>query len=582
MNESWGILNDSLLWPALSAALLLLALFAYKEWRDVQGNGLFLRLLLAVCAVGALLGLVLKPAILQELEQGKALVLTPGYDSRVADSLKGAHPGIRTLEYQPGQLLEPNPSFTSAIVLGHGFASYDLWQAEGRKMTFLPAESPAGISRLNPTADGVLGRKVAIKGVYKNPVAGHRLLLRDPGGNPRDSAVMPGGSQWAFRLESVPKAVGNLTYLLEEQDSSGRVVRTDPVPLRVRRPSPMRVLILNTFPTFETRYLKNLLAEKGNEVVVRSQMTRGAYKFEYLNRKAQPVYQLSGENLQEFDLLITDAASYRGLGASSRTALSKSIEETGLGLLIQADARYLGLPEDQAYFGFRPDGRTTWDAGADKELVLDKYPYTFSMDFPVQPIVLPNGKQVGAYRPLGEGKVVTTLLKDTYQWVLQGKAEAYQELWTALLSQAAAATESPFAWEVRTPLPRVDEPFEFRIRGALPEQEIENELGLRLPLIQDLWNPTLWKGRDYPERRGWSHLQFPSDSLPDFPYYVYGERDWEVLGIESTLQANRLFFQGMPESETTSEGLVPVSPIWFYALFLASMGWLWLGPRLRG
>jgi len=582
MNEGWGILNDSLLWPALSAALLLLALFTYKEWRDVQGNGLFLRLLLAVCAIGALLALVLKPTIRQELEQFKALVLTPGYNSRVADSLQKAHPGIRTLEYQPGQLLQPNPSFTSAIVLGHGLAPYDLWQLEGRQVTFLPAESPAGISRLNPTPEGVLGRKVSIKGVYNNPVEGHRILLRDPGGNPRDSAVMPGGSQWPFRLESVPKAPGNLTYLLEEQDSSGQVVRTDPVPLRIRRPSPMRILILNTFPTFETRYLKNLLAEKGNEVVVRSQLTRGAYKFEYLNRKAQPVYQLSGENLQEFDLLISDAPSYQGLGASSRAALRKSIEETGLGLLIQADARYLGLPEDQAYFGFRPDGRTTWDAGYDKGLVLEKYPYAFSMDFPIQPIVLPNGKQVGAYRPMGEGKVVTTLLKDTYQWVLQGKAEAYRELWTVLLSQAAAENKAPIAWEARTGLPRQDEPFEFRIRGTLPDQEVKNERGLRLPLKQDLWNPTLWKGRDYPERSGWNHLRFASDSLPDFPYYVYGEGDWEVLGIESTLHDNRRFFHGIPEPDVISEGLVPVSPIWFYALFLASMGWLWLGPRLRG
>lgn len=582
MNERWGILNDTLLWPAMSAALLLLALFAYKEWRGGKDKGFYLRLLLAVCAIGALLALVLKPSIRQGLEQGKALVLTPGYDNRVADSLKKTHPGIRTLEYQPGHLLETDPPFTSAIVLGHGFASYDLWQAEGRQVTFLPAETPAGISRLNHMPDGVLGRRLAIKGMYNNPVAGHRLLLRDPGGNPRDSAVMPGGSQWPFRLESVPKAAGNLTYLLEEQDSSGRVVRTDPVPLRVRRPSPMSVLILNTFPTFETRQLKNLLAEKGNEVVVRSQLTRGAYKFEYLNRKAQPVYQLSRENLKEFDLLIADAASYRGLGASSRAALRKSIEETGLGLFIQADARYLGLPEDRAYFGFRPDGRTTWDAGYDQGLVLDKYPYAFSMDFPVQPIVLPNGKQVGAYRPLGEGKVVTTLLKDTYQWILQGKAEAYRELWTALLNQAAAATEAPLAWEARTPLPRRDEPFEFRIRGALPEQDVENERGLRLPLIQDLWNPTLWKGRDYPARTGWSHLQFASDSLPDFPYYVYGEGDWEVLDTERTLQANRRFFDGIPEPDVISQSLVPVSPIWFYALFLASMGWLWLEPRLRG
>jgi hypothetical protein len=344
----------------------------------------------------------------------------------------------------------------------------------------------------------------------------------------------------------------------------------------------MRVLILNTFPTFETRYLKNLLAEKGNEVVVRSQLTRGAYKFEYINREAQPVYQLSGENLREFDLLIADAASYLGLGASSRAALRKSIEETGLGLFIQADARYLGLPEDRAFFHFRPEGRTTWDAGYDKDLVLDKYPYAFSMDFPIQPIVLPNGKQVGAYRPLGAGKVVTTLLKDTYQWVLQGQAEAYRELWTALLSQAAAATEAPLAWEARTPLPRQDEPFEFTIRGALPEHVVENARGLRLPLIQDLWNPTLWKSRDYPERSGWNHLRFASDSLPGFAYYVYGERDWEVLSIQSTLNANRRFFQGTPESENVLGGLVPVSPFWFYALFLGSMGGLWLEPRLRG
>jgi hypothetical protein len=582
MNESWGILNDSLLWPALSAALLLLALFAYKEWRDGQGKRLYLRLLLAVCAIGALLGLVLKPALRQELAHGKALILTPGYDSRVADSLKKAHPGIRMVEYQPGHLLEPDSSFNSAIVLGHGFASYDLWQAEGRQVTFLPAESPSGINRLKRIPDGVLGRRVSIKGVYNNPVAGHRLLLRDPGGNPRDSAVVPAGSQWKFRLESVPKAAGNLTYLLEEQDSSGRVVRTDPVPLRIRRPSPMRVLILNTFPTFESRYLKNFLAEKGNEVVVRSQLTRGAYKFEYLNGKAQPVYQLSGENLQEFDLLIADAASYLNLGASSRTALRKSIEETGLGLLIQADARYLGLPEDRAYFGFRPDGRTTWDAGYDKGLVLDKYPYAFSMDFPIQPIVLPNGKQVGAYRPLGAGKVVTTLLKDTYQWVLQGKAEAYRELWTALLSQAAAEHNAPIAWEAQTPLPGQDEPFGFRIRGVLPDYAVENEQGFQLPLIQDLWNPTLWKGTDYPQGPGWTHLRITSDSLPDYHYYVFGENDWEVLRIQSTLNANRRFFEGTPESVITSKGMVPVSPLWFYTLFLASMGWLWLEPRLRG
>ncbi len=581
MNESWGILNTSLLWPALSAAMLLSGLFILKEWPSRKDSGFYLRVFLGMCAVLALLGLVLKPAVRQDLEQRKALLLTPGFDPEAADSLKEAHPGIRTLEYHPGNPLAIDPSLTTVLILGHGLAPYDLWQVKDRKVVFIPAPPPAGITRLRSPRDVVLGSSVSIKGMYNKPVEGNRLLLRDPGGNPRDSVLMPNRPQWNFSLESVPKAAGNLTYFLEEQDSSGQVVRIDPFPLRVKRASPMRVLILNTFPTFETRYLKNLLAEKGNAVVVRSQLTRGAYKFEYLNRKEQPVYQLTGENLQEFDLLITDAASYRGLGASSRKALRESIENSGLGLLIQADDRFLSLPEDESFFDFRPDGRTTWDAGYGKGLVLDKFPLVFSMNFPIQPILLPNGKQAGAYRPVGKGKVVTTLLKDTYQWVLQGKGEAYRELWAVLLSHAAAANEVPVAWETRTLLPRRDEPFDFRIRGALSEQVLKNDRGLRLPLIQDMLVPAVWKGTDYPERVGWNHLRFTADSLPDFNYFVYGDGDWEALGIQSTLEVNSRYFKGIKETETTGEGLVPVSSMWFYVLFLAAMGWLWLEPRLR-
>lgn len=581
MSDSWGILNGTLLWPATLAALLLFVLFAFKEWQARRGNGFYLRLVLGACAIAALLGLALKPAVMQELQQRKAILLTPGFDQVAVDSLKRANPGIRILEYLPGRHLDLDPALSEVLILGHGLASYDLWQAEGRNAAFLPAAPPAGITRLHHTRDVALGSGISIEGVYSKPVRGHRLLLRDPGGNPRDSAVMPQGLQWPFRLQAVPKAPGNLTYLLEEQDSSGQVIRTDPVPVRVQPPAPMRVLILNTFPTFETRYLKNLLAEKGNEVVVRSQLTRGAYKFEYFNRSKQPIYQLNAENLGEFDLLITDVPSYRSLGTASRTALRKSMEDSGLGLLVQVDERYFNLPEKEAFFSFRQDGQTTWDAGYGKGLVLEKFPYAFSMEFPTEPIMLPNGKMVGAYRPMGKGRVATTLLKDTYQWVLQGKDEAYRELWAALLSQAAASLERPVTWEGKTLLPRPDEPFDFIMRGELTGKDTKNEIGLRLPLIQDLLIPTLWKGTDYPEGPGWNHLRLPSDSLSVFPYYVYEPGDWKALGIRETREANQRHFQGSMGTETAVEGLLPVSPVWFYALFLASMGWLWLEPRLR-
>ena len=582
MNESWGILNGSFLWPALAAAAFLLVVFALKEWAGQRGLPFFRRLIFALLAIGALLGLALKPALRQELVQGKALLLTPGYENGVADSLKRIYPRIQTLEYRPGKALDMDASLTSLLVVGHGLASYDLWQLEGREAVFLPASPPDGISRLRSTREVELGMSLVIDGAYRNAVRGHRLLLRDPGGNPRDSAVMPAVSHWSFRLATAPKASGNLTYYLEEQDSSGQLIRTDPIPVVVQSPQPMRVLILNTFPTFETRYLKNLLGDKGNEVVVRSQLTRGAYKFEYINSDPKPVYRLTEEGLGEFDLLIADAPSYRSLEPSSRGALRKSVEERGLGLLIQADDRFLSRPSDQPYFYFRPDGRTDWESGSRDKMVLEKYPYAFSMEFPVEPVLLPNGKQVGATRPVGRGRVVTTLLKDTYQWVLHGKEGAYRELWAALLRQAAGRHEDPIKWESRTGLPRRDAPFEFKLRGSLSNQELVNEQGLRLPLLQDLLIPTLWKGQDYPEHTGWNRLRFTSDSLPEFPYYVYGERDWETLETEGTRKANTLFFEGASTSQTTAKGLVPVSPWWFFALFLAAMGWLWLEPRLKG
>ncbi|WP_431137742.1 hypothetical protein, partial [Psychroserpens mesophilus] len=79
----------------------------------------------------------------------------------------------------------------------------------------------------------------------------------------------------------------------------------------------------------------NFLAENGHSVVVRSQLTKGRYKFEYFNTEAVPVYQLTENGLQPFDLVIIDADSYLELPTSSKAALDFNIQEEGLGLFVQ-------------------------------------------------------------------------------------------------------------------------------------------------------------------------------------------------------------------------------------------------------
>ena len=74
-----------------------------------------------------------------------------------------------------------------------------------------------------------------------------------------------------------------------------------------------------------------------HEVLVRSQLTKGKYKFEYFNRERTPIYDFSQERLMKFDIIFIDANSYNNLSSKSFSELINTVKGHGLGIIVQPD-----------------------------------------------------------------------------------------------------------------------------------------------------------------------------------------------------------------------------------------------------
>ncbi|MDC6355690.1 MULTISPECIES: hypothetical protein [unclassified Robiginitalea] len=572
--------NPEWLWPALGVGVALLVLLLYREWGNREIGALPSRIAAALLAVASLVMLALEPAVEREREGGSGILLTDGFQEWQVDSLKEAYPGIRTYRYIKGKSLPVPGSLRKLFVLGYGPEPYDRWQFDSLGIVFPGVEPPVGFTELAYPGQVQLDQELHVRVHYRNSGGGHHLLLRDPGGNSADSIRLGGASEGTYELRTVPKAVGDFRYSLAARDSAGQVLQEGPLPVRVRPRNTMRVLVLNDFPTFETRYLKNFLADSGHELLVRSQITRNRYKFEFINRDPDPIYALTDDILSGFDLVIADRAAYTGLSAASRGALETRISEGGLGLFIQPDDAYFRLPRRLALFDFdrNPDPGSLPGSASGPE--IKKYPYTLTGPFTARGIEWSPGVSVGVVRPYGLGRVATTWLRETYPLVLSGQEDRYRLLWASLLNEVVQGRQQTAAWDAQTTIPRVDEPFRFRLRTAGEVPQVVNSGGARVPLRQNVLIPTKWEGTDYPVKTGWNPLRLPADSLPGFRYYVFEEGDWHTVAASRRLVANRIAFQGEEQVSTTVTEYVPVSPLWFYAVFLLGMGWLWLAPRV--
>ncbi|MBT8310829.1 MAG: hypothetical protein HKO72_12180, partial [Flavobacteriaceae bacterium] len=274
--------NNQLIWPVTLIAVLLLAVFIWKEWSSDRKNKIF-RSLFAFFAILSLALMALKPVKKISTAAIKAIILTEGYDENHLDSIKNINDAVNIYNYKKGHsIFTKSNKPSSAIILGHGLKSFDFWQLSNIKTEYLGGTEPTGISDLKYEQNSFVDNDILIQGLYYNATEGNKLILEGQGEIAIDSVKLDSGKQ-SFKLSHRLKTPGKYVLGLLEKDSLDRVISRNPLPINVIATNALNILIVNSFPSFESKYLKNFLISLGHQITVRSQLSKGKYKYEYFN-----------------------------------------------------------------------------------------------------------------------------------------------------------------------------------------------------------------------------------------------------------------------------------------------------------
>jgi hypothetical protein len=581
MIESLNFVNGQWFWQVLIAVLILCILFIWKESYRFKQKGFFINVIVGLIGLVMLGMLALKPQSSVITDGFKIVIITDDYKESKLDSLKKIESKLKIVQYNIGEtLIDPNEIPSQIYILGNGIPLFDHWQFEDIPTSYLGESNLTGITKLKYKPTHVLGAPIILKGQFNNPKKAHQLVLEGPGKVGLDSIVFEQDSIENFQLDTAFDIKGNYLLSLVEKDSIGNHLSSNPLPLTIVDENALRILILNRFPTFETKYLKNYLSEMGHQVVIRSQITKDRFKYEYFNLSEQPSTEISQKNLTNYDLLIIDANSINNLSRNNLNQIESAIKDEGLGVFIQADK---SLSRSVSYiksFTFNSDKIDNIQLSEWPRTNISKYPFNFQDDFELEPVHTSNGTIFSGYKRLGEGRIGTTVFNNTYELILNGNILVYKDLWSSLINGLSKRTVTTTEWHSETFLVYKDEPFSFQLRTSIKKPTIRTDQRKRLALMADIDIPQLWHGKTYPNTTGWHELVLDEDSTQVFNYYVMDSSKWHSLRTQNTISSNKRQFDGNSESSEILRSLKPINPFWFYGVFLLCIGYLWLEPKL--
>lgn len=627
------IIEGPLLW-LVAAGAAATAIAGWLVWQAVRTSTGYRRVLRVVCsliAVGALLLMGLRPqrAVPQGDEIG--LLLTEGSRAddveQVVEAL-GVQPvtfvlrgvsvpdGIEA-ETVPdaGTLARQHPEIGTLYIMGYGLPRYELDKLPPHVRVRVGQQPiPTGIRQVWTPQTVALGNSVRVQGRIHVPDARPpiRMLLRTAGSTVdsvmigREPSVTSEGGELqsaVFDLTSTPRAAGRTVYEIAAVDAGSDTVATGRVGVDVVEPEPVRLLVVQDAPRFETRYLKNWIADQGGSVMVRSKVSEDTYRTEFINRPRQSLATLSGDLLDSVDVTMIDRATLQALSAAERRVLRRAVEEGGLGLLlgvdVLADAGRLG-PAWAWLTNVSVQRHTTSEAGevalhwasrSDPLPPVSVSPYGFTPRFGQASIVEDGAGRTRALVQLrGQGRVGVHGALATYRWLLSGEEGAYAAYWAYLLGHVRRPLGDD-QWSLDPPGPVfVDEPARLIVRtdAERPAALVQAAGGTEpdtLYMARDLHSPYRWKTTLWPRVAGWHRVQRGGGAAVSF--FVQPSGAWLAVQQQRALDAtNEAVYttQQMTDGSTLESPATRAKPVPLYgvfALFVLSVGALWAEQRFR-
>jgi hypothetical protein len=588
-------MNDSLFFvnPAFEGwliAVLVVPLFTFLIWKEVKRNHKFL--LYRVIAQGlvliSILGLLLKPGYVQEINSAGYILLTQSYKETEVDSLLSKQPGLGILHLpQVGPYRDSRPlasyqdlaDFDNEIlfVIGEGIPRYALDLMDVKKFKFIGSQKPIGIVQLDLQEHFSAHQVNRISGLV-NSRGDAMLTLIGPGGE-EDSVVVKKNGIESFSLKFKPKHPGLFTYTLQYKDDSG--IQSEQFPVIVPEEHKLDILFLQKFPSFEIRQLKNFLAENGHRLALRYQVSKNNYRVEFANVQSIRTSPLTTSILREFDLVVVDGDGLESLNASEKNILEESVHE-GLGLIILANTT---IENDKLRQRFLPIEmkRSVKDTVF---MTLSSRPYMLPVltlqvieNASVYPVTKKGDRILSAYCYKGFGKTGMQLLRETYRIALEGNIDGYAGIWSPLIEKTARKKDEQVKIKINNSFPVYqDEPVVVEIISSGESVAAKNDREA-IPLIEHVAIDNLWWGKTWAGTPGWHRLSVDSTLLH---YFVSDSLAWRALRVNNQLKENYL------ASTKASASARPdifyqrksISTMIFYMLFLVAAGFLWLAPKI--
>lgn len=580
--ENLSFLHSSWIIPSSIAAILSFVVFIWKESTYFPRRKFWLHSIIVFFAIASLMLILLKPAITIPSESKKTVLLSKDYAPQQLDSLKKKHKRLSVQLYKPNSPIFKETNSDSVFILGQGIEPYDFWQLKDNNVSYLGKEKLSGIISFEYDAENMVGEELIGNGRYKRPTKGKKLFLEGPGNVILDSVSLNTGEEQGFSLQTRLKVKGRFLYTLIEKDEKGNILSKNPIPVTVGESTVLKVLIVNGFPTFETKYLKNYLAEMGHQVMLRSQLTKGKYKYEYLNMSKKPLTKLDEKSLKPFDLLIIDAVSLKNMSKVSRKNLESAIRKHGLGVLVQSDVNYFRFSVNPGAFNFIADNQNKVKLEAVSTKSLPKYLFYFKDDFGFQNIhVTDTNKIISGFKYVGTGRVGATTLLNTYELLLAGNTNSYQKIWSDIISNISNKQLPKTDWEYPGLLADKDQPFQFGLRTIVSLPTIINDLDYQIPIKEDFDISSFWKGTTYPQQNGWNTLKVQQDSTSVLSYFVMDSTHWQSRRKYDLITQNRRNFSRGQQNTKSTFYKEPINPLPFFVFFIICIGYLWLAPKIE-
>ncbi len=588
----------------ITVSVLLLVFLLWKEISRKNKSHLIWRLAASVLAVVSLVCLAIPPfyPIKRSINTNQEIVLlTEGFSKDSLDKYQSSTPVFTAdpaiyqtlksskIHFLSDLDLSENAYFKNKTlhVLGFGLKEDELKELQNFPISFNLTELPSGIQKISWTNRLKAGESFRAQGNFLNQSDREIKLLLKGLNTGLDSIKIGAKRSMPFSFQTIPKESGRAVFGLLAIAGKD-TVENEALPTVIEQQEKLKVLMLSAAPDFESRFLKNWLAENAYEVAARSTISKNKNTTGFANLEKFSLEKITPLLLQKFDVLVTDAVEFGNLSKPEASAILAQVNAKGMGLLIRADsvnnASFIGKnfalyqpdnPQKELHLKLNDVVGTRLKIQSDRPAFIRNQPNA-------QNLVQNEAAQVLVSSKLyGSGKLVLSTLNNTFSWQLSGSKAAYSAFWSALLSKAAQKVnrkENVYT-EIYAGKNSMTKVY-LETADRNPTLKVN---GQTLPLSQNPSIPFLQEATFWLERSGWFPI-FTQNNTTDW-VYIFENTNWKTVKaaekIRRTLQYARQFSAKQQNSQhQQKEELVFVPPLWFYLLFLLSCAFLWLETKL--